>query len=69
MYVLDKLHIYLYPLVVFVKLVSKFNGIGFVCLCSYMSQLPFSAYASITKFYRLSFEYLLYKLVTIYLRA
>ena len=42
----DKRHIYLYPLDVLVKLVPKFNGIGFVCLCSYMSQLPFSTHAS-----------------------
>ena len=42
----DKRHIYLYPLVVLVKLVPKFNGIGYGCLCSYMSQLLFSAYAS-----------------------
>ena len=63
-YVWNKRHIYLYPLVVLVKLVPKFNDIGFVCLCSYMSQLPFSAFVSkgiqFTKVYRLSSESLLY---------
>ena len=47
-------------LVVWLNLFLSFNGIEFVCLCSYISQLPFSAYASkgirLTKVYRLSSE-------------
>ena len=73
MYVSDKRHIYLYTFVFIVKLVLKFNGRECICLCSYISQLPFSAYASkgiqFTKVYRLSSESLLYKFVTIYLSA
>ena len=73
MYVLDKPHIYLYPLVFLVTLVLNFNGRDCVCLCSYISQLPVRAYAStgiqFTKVYRLPSESLLYKFVTIYLSA
>ena len=58
---------------VLAKLIPKFNDIGFVCLCSYVSQLPFSAYASkgiqFAKVYRLSSESLLYKSVSIYLNV
>ena len=73
MYVLDKPRIYLYPLVFLDTLVLNFNGRECVCLCSYISQLPFRAYASkgiqFTKVYSLSSESLLYKFVIIYLSA
>ena len=64
---------YLYPLVVLVKLIPKLNDIGCVCFCTYMSQLPFSAYAfkgiQFMNVHILSSESLLYKLVKIYLSA
>ena len=45
-YVWDKRYIYLCLLVYVIKLVLKFNGIEFVCICCYISHLPFSAYSS-----------------------
>ena len=51
-YVWDKRNIYLYQLVYVIKLVLKFNGIAFICIWCYISQLPFSTYFHV-KGYRL----------------
>ena len=45
-HVLDKRYIYMYPLVYVIKLVLTIYGVEFVCICCYISQLPFSAYSS-----------------------
>ena len=58
-YVWDKRRIYLYPLFVLVKVVPKFNVIGRVCFCNYISQYPFSAYASEGKQFTKVYNFLL----------